>query len=443
MKRLNKILKWTGIVLGGLVAIGLVANAVFVWTTDTRLEAQLAAIREAGDPLTLADLARPPIPPEKNAATYLRRAEADAAAIGNELSKAKVRSVSEWPLPPMTRADQKAIKAAFDAYSNVIPLLEQAAACPDYDAQLDYTVSPREFNMQLLHVANKIRSASWVLRARALLLVNEGNRDEAVRTALLMFRLARHFDRNPTLITFFMVMAIRNMAIEPANQALQTGPVSEHTRSTLDAELALQEQMEGYSWTIKSERAFVLDTFRTFPGHNFWLISRGFWNEQESELLDEIQAFLPLTRESIPYRQADQTIHRIRGKCSSVLGKALVRQIGVAMQSAHHLVARTRAQIRSLRVLNALQTHVAVGSKEIPKLTELGLPAETITDPFNGEPLHVKKTPQGWLVYSVGPNFRDDGGKLDDPLNGDIGVGPPPPAAKPAEKKRVETGIPQ
>ena len=32
-------------------------------TTDARLERQLAAIRDAGDPLTLADLARKPIPP--------------------------------------------------------------------------------------------------------------------------------------------------------------------------------------------------------------------------------------------------------------------------------------------------------------------------------------------------------------------------------------------
>ena len=85
MKRLKKILKWTGIVLGGLVAIGLVANAMFVWTTDTRLERQLAEIRAAGDPLTLADLAPKPIPPEKNAATYLRRAEADVEAIENEI----------------------------------------------------------------------------------------------------------------------------------------------------------------------------------------------------------------------------------------------------------------------------------------------------------------------------------------------------------------------
>ncbi len=37
MKRLKKTLKWTGIVLGALVAILLIANAVFVWTTDARL----------------------------------------------------------------------------------------------------------------------------------------------------------------------------------------------------------------------------------------------------------------------------------------------------------------------------------------------------------------------------------------------------------------------
>ena len=105
-----------------------------------------------------------------------------------------------------------------------------------------------------------------------------------------------------------------------------------------------------------------------------------------------------------------------------------------AIKAAYNAVARVKALIRSLRVLNALQTHVPTGSDAVPKLTDLGLPAKAITDPFNGEPLHVKKTPQGWLVYSVGPNLKDDGGKVDDPNNGDVGVGPPPPIAKPGKK---------
>ena len=66
----------------------------------------------------------------------------------------------------------------------------------------------------------------------------------------------------------------------------------------------------------------------------------------------------------------------------------------------------------------------------MPKLSDLGLPAETIVDPFNGGSLHVKKTPRGWLVYSVGPNFKDDGGNIweHDPKTSDVGVGPLPVA---------------
>jgi len=77
---------------------------------------------------------------------------------------------------------------------------------------------------------------------------------------------------------------------------------------------------------------------------------------------------------------------------------------------------------RSLRVLNALQARVPPGGDHVPDLTELGLPAEATIDPFNGKPLNVKRLPQGWMVYSVGRDGVDDGGKLD--WRTDIGAGP-------------------
>ena len=77
---------------------------------------------------------------------------------------------------------------------------------------------------------------------------------------------------------------------------------------------------------------------------------------------------------------------------------------------------------RSLRVLNAIQTRVPPGSDLVPKLTDLGLPVEATIDPFNGEPLHVKRLPEGWMVYSVGINLVDDGGIPDGKT--DVGVGP-------------------
>jgi hypothetical protein len=427
MKRLKKILKWTGIVSVALLPIILIANAIFIWTTGTRLENQLAAIREKGDPLTLADLARKPIPPEKNAATFLRRAEADVAALDQEFIK--VRDVSEYPGFLMSAEDRKTVKSGLAAYPKVISLLEQAAACPDYDAQLDYTLPAGEFIAQALNSLLKERAVVRVLSARAALCIAEGNYDEAVRTSLLIFRLARQFDRDPLIVNFLVTTAIRGIAIGSINAALQTGQVSQEVRDALDAELALQESLEGYNRAIKGDRAYLLDSFSSaVPHRNFWLFFRGYWNMQESNLLEVGQDYLGLSVDPRPYRQIESSINGIYGKTWG-LSKKLFPAVGVLQEA----FVRTRAMIRSLRVLNALQAHATANNKAIPKLSDLGLPPETTTDPFTGEPLHIKRLPEGWLVYSVGRNFQDDGGDLSNPFK-DAGVGPPPPAAKPAKR---------
>jgi hypothetical protein len=437
MKRFKKILKWTGVILGALAAIGLIANAWFVWTTDARLERQLAAIREAGDPLTLADLAQQPIPPEKNAATYLRRAKPDVLAIENEIGQwiEAEKQQDLWQYfsekQPMPERMHKAVKAIYAAHPKVVGLLQQAVDCPDYDAQLNYALSPSQFMEQILPIVQEFRSYERVLRYRTPSLVLDGNCDEAASMALAIFRLARHAEHTPMLTGYLVAVTIQNIAVNCANNALQAGPVSQETRRALDAELAVQERMEGYARAIKSDRAFGLDSFRDFPLRGFWLYSRGYWNQYESEYLDMMEAFVGLAGDPRPYRETEKAIHKVQS--STMPPKStFAQQIFPALQATHHAVARTRAMIRCLRVLIALKTHVPASSNVAPKLTELGLPAETTADPFTGDPLHVKKLPRGWLVYSVGPNFQDDGGKLDNPVTGDVGIGPPP-AAKPAE----------
>jgi len=37
--------------------------------------------------------------------------------------------------------------------------------------------------------------------------------------------------------------------------------------------------------------------------------------------------------------------------------------------------------------------------------------SEVPTDPFSGNPLIYRKTPSGFIVYSVGLNGKDDGGR--------------------------------
>ena len=184
MKRLKKIFKWSGIVLAGLVATLLVANAWFVWTTDTRLERQLQEIRDTGDPLSLAELARPPIPPEKNAATYLRRAEADVMPIWKE--SGSILTVPEFPAHLMSAKQRDIAKKLFATHPELTSILEEAVNCPDYDAHLDYTRAPQDFIAQLLDVVQEERPVAWVARARAILLASEGQHDESARTGLII-----------------------------------------------------------------------------------------------------------------------------------------------------------------------------------------------------------------------------------------------------------------
>jgi hypothetical protein len=114
MKHFISILKWIAIVTGATIAILLVLNAYFVWNTGTRLERRLTELRQAGDPVQIADFARVPVAPEKNADVYLRRAADDLDASQKELLVWYPKTV--YPTGTLSAADQERLERLFAAY---------------------------------------------------------------------------------------------------------------------------------------------------------------------------------------------------------------------------------------------------------------------------------------------------------------------------------------
>ena len=105
----------------------------------------------------------------------------------------------------------------------------------------------------------------------------------------------------------------------------------------------------------------------------------------------------------------------------------------------------TRAKIACARVGLALERYRAAMGDYPGALAALApefLPAVP-ADIFNGQPLHYRRVPGGVVVYSVGPNLRDDGGVEDRESNsgkddpawhaGKAAVLPPAAETKPAE----------
>ena len=129
-----------------------------------------------------------------------------------------------------------------------------------------------------------------MLQFRVRLLIAERNHDEALRTALVLFRLAQIAACNPMIVSYLAAASIQGIAVDSANLVLQTGLVSKEIRGVLDAELARQERTEGFACVEGPNAPLDLNLFRGFPLRNMWAASRGYWNQQES--VDAMQAFL-------------------------------------------------------------------------------------------------------------------------------------------------------
>jgi hypothetical protein len=432
MRLIYKILIRLGLVLGAVLALLLIANSYFVWATGIQLQEQLTTLREAKDPVTLKDLAQPAVPPEKNAFVFLCRAEAGIEAINKEL-----RAVYDKEPPNeggrLTPKEQSAVLAAWDAYPQVLPLLRQAAACPAYQPDLDYTVGLTELSEVISKQQGKRRELFRALQGRVRLLSARGEQEEALRTCTLMFCLARHMEKEPTLINYLVTLACRAMSIQVANEVLRSGPVPDAARKEFEAELARNQDGEGFRYGLKSERAYGLEVFETQLLPEAGWLGGAFFRFNQVSILRMYQEQLALIDK--PYAQFAKVEARWKAEKPGWFSpNTFTRLLFPAVAKTREARERVLAQVRCLAVFSTLQ-RTAKAEGEL-KLADLKLSAEITTDPFTGDPLRIKKVGGQWVVYSVGQDLKDDGGDVGVPSPGkdlgkDVGVGP----VRPEEKK--------
>jgi len=105
--------------------------------------------------------------------------------------------------------------------------------------------------------------------------------------------------------------------------------------------------------------------------------------------------------------------------CRSLVDWYAKRQV-----SFYYPLKRRDAQHKALREATALlielrRYYLKEGRwpEQLEELAENGLPAEHLTDPLRGERFVYRRTQNGFVLYSVGANGRDDGG-VQDPWQG-------------------------
>jgi hypothetical protein len=83
---------------------------------------------------------------------------------------------------------------------------------------------------------------------------------------------------------------------------------------------------------------------------------------------------------------------------------------------AHNLgiaVGSLAATVRTTRAALAIERYRRDHGRLPASLSEIGMPAADLEDPFSGQPLMFRVSPDAFAVYSVGADGRDDGGRFE------------------------------
>jgi hypothetical protein len=416
-----------------LLILLVLAHTIFNFIAGRKLEAELNHLRQAGEPLTWVEAAPPPIPDAENAAVLYQKAFKsfqDTEKIEDPGLETLVKFV-EWDTDRMkSRPTLAQATAAVAKDEPLFKLLEEASLRPACHFPVDWAAG---LEARFPHLA-QIRLATRLLTAKALVDSAAGDSGQTATDIATIIRMASQIAPEPTMISQLVRVACLGIIFQYFPTVLENTSFDLAQSRALYDLLASAEDRAPYVHAMEGERCSGLFAFGfirrknpialfsdpsdppDYPGTRAfircWPVIRVIWEPLLK--LDEVYYLKFMQREitiaAQPYRKAYkqyQTLDKDRpwyalvsviippvfsmahAKEDQLIAEAAVMQGALALrayQIEHGQYPDSLAQLR------------AAGSWPIPE------------DPFSGKELIYRRQGQGYILYSVGPNFKDDGG---------------------------------
>lgn len=367
---------------------------------------RLAAITAAGEPVTLEQLSRIyQVPPaDQDAAPLYARAFAAAKAEDSKGSTAL--------------ADRKA----------VLELLLQAAERPG----CRYPVELTNGQKALFHHLVDIRRCSGLLKSEATNRAALGQPDAASKAILAGIRLARSLDQEPALISKLVEIATLDHAFDALEESLNRTAFPNPELNRLMGALSDAEPGVGFRGAMLGERANLIGVFQssdeglaeamamsgggaTAPGLLGSYRSDGHLAGDFAFALDFMSNLVAVV--ALPFPEALDAAAGLRvPDAQAALQRNLVFAAMLLPQPATFAPkgAASIARIRIARTVLAVEIYRGKHDGSLPEtLAEASadLTGGVPKDPFDGQPLRYRRATGGtYVVWSVGPDRKDDGG---------------------------------
>ena len=415
-----------------LGAVILLACMTF-WNLDLAVRQEMAAMRVEAGAVALS-ISPPRIPDSQNAALlYIQALEIlDAQAEPEEMAwdKAVTNWLNPHPIDGTFKPDDQEMLAFMARQASVIELIRKAAELPGCNFGTEYNPPSRDVRLPPLH---KVRRLGQLLCLSSRVAAHQGRMTEAMNDLNAVLALAKHCTSDPSTIASIVSFGSEEQAFETFQYVLGQGaPTAEslnaiHLDPTLSFNAALHRSM-------RLETAFGISMFTMpHPSALFAVTSMGLpWYIEVLDyasgpyrvfLLDcDMAAYLRWMHRSEqlsaqPYHESLQEWQKTPWSERREVGGLLTSYFAPAFSRAAEMAAKADAWHRLLGVAVAMWRYRLAEGAFPGDLGQL-VPRYMLTvpvDPFTGKALSIIQTDDGQtVIYSVGPDLVDDGGKPDD-----------------------------
>ncbi len=356
------------------------------------VQKRLDALRAKGEPVTLDDLTPEPIPAEENAATIYR--QAFAAYVEPDQTVSKLRLRGQWSADEVEK-----VRQWVERNDETLALLHQASLIDQ--CQFDGPYEPMD---EKLHNANLPAGLAPVLLLRCSMLLRA--RDDQARKALddclTILRMARHFGLRGTSADFMSLAYGAGYSLGPLPNLLLRIDLGDSDRKELTK--VLKDLLRSISLVrvFQVWRASMIDTLGRTGA------------DPESEVLAMLDIWdrLISVAEKPYYERGDELDRLDQYFAESTM--SIMIFMSVTTRFVRMQVALQASLLQTLIAVELEAHRQAVGDYPT-HLTEINLAylEELPSDPCSGQPFHYEKRDDGYLLYNVGTNGKDDGGKYD------------------------------
>ncbi len=414
-ERLWRVIRRARQIISVLVVIGTVMILAAPSFTGWLVDHEKANLRSRGEPTTLEEVI-PRVPVGKpNAADLYQK----ASYLLRETSE-DYDSVIE---PQWSVKDKKWLlraRAFVAKNADALLLIEKASRIPDCAFKVDWGGDPE--TMPRPPHYNYLRSAVRILAVRGVVLAADGRADEALASCATALRIADHIKIDPGTLSQLFSHALQNIAMRSLEAVLSSSDPSPKACQALISQLNAVDPRKSLIWGLRSERVLSERTALS-AARKAVLVTYG-WvsylagavaNVNDLLYLRDIQREIDAAR--LPWVDAAR-------KGNEIMSDTEHRPLIVGLMSNFtmpFIVDMIEIHWRAAAQLYACQTALAVKvyyyehgtfPKSLEELGRVGL--HSTADPFSGRQFRYKVTSNGFVVWSVGPDMDDDGGrKLD------------------------------